>query len=142
MLIWFPFLLLLVWFTFDLTQVRLNFMYFVTKRFYTNCLTSCQRTYGLGSYKIKKDLENFKNPSPFLEIKLWEKWQKLRRSRYPTQSYLISLLQELIKWRLALSSPGEKCSKEKNLEQRITRTAVFAVALNYCRLNVKKDLCK
>ena len=34
---------------------------------------SCQRTYGLGSYKIKKDLENFKNPSPFLEIKLWEK---------------------------------------------------------------------
>lgn len=127
-----------VWFDTSKTELYV----FRNKKIYTNCLMSCQRTYGLGSYKIKKDLENFKNPSPFLEIKLWEKWQKLRRSRYPTQSYLISLLQELIKWRLALSSPGKKCSKEKNLEQRITRTTVFAVALNYCRLNVKKDLCK
>ena len=56
--------------TFDLTQVRQNFIYFVRKRFYTNCITSCRRTYGLGSDEIRKDLENFKNPAPFLEIKL------------------------------------------------------------------------
>ena len=47
-------------------------MYFIRKRFYTNCLTSCRRTYDLGSYENRKDLENLKNPAPFLETTLWQ----------------------------------------------------------------------
>ena len=42
------------------------------------------------------------------------------------------------KIRLALSSLGEKCSKEKKLDQRFTQTTNYAVVLS-CRPKFKKE---
>ena len=75
-------------------------MYSVGKSLYTNCLTSCRRTYDLGFYEISEDWKNFKNdwrhrspPIPLSRNKSSGKSnQKLCKSRYESFLILPSLI--------------------------------------------------